>query len=86
MTETGFKQRWQNFARERRLEDPQTRPLAHVTLSVAELRRDALEFYSWGVVDRPALERRLERLLPPPAAFVRRLPGTQPPDRTSGGL
>lgn len=60
---TAFKSRWNDFARANRLSDDPTAPVPKA--NVAELRRAAAEFFSWGLVHQTETRRRLDELLPP---------------------
>ena len=64
---TAFKARWEHFANERKISRDM---MATMPLSVADLRRLALEFFSWGIVHDKATRERLEALLPEPASTV----------------
>jgi len=64
MDPTCFKSRWATFARDRVLPDQSTDQQSPCDRAVAQLRRDALEFFSWGLVHAEAARCRLEELLP----------------------
>lgn len=76
LQKTCFKTRWQQFAEANRLPADPTAPVPKV--NVAELRRAAAEFFSWGLVHQTATRRRLDELLPDVLPFQPGTPANRP--------
>lgn len=62
--DTSFKACWDAWRRACHLPDERENPLELVAFPLAELRREALEFFSWGLVHGDEVRRILEEKLP----------------------